>query len=139
MTDKNITKLFTDGGARGNPGPAAAGVHIIWPTGEVYDFGKYLGEQTNNQAEYQALYLGLKYLRDQGVPKVIVYMDSELIIRQLKREYKVKNQDLAKWFVKVWNIAQEFSSISWQHVPRADNKAADKQVNIALDKAQANS
>ena len=131
--------LYTDGGSRGNPGPAAAGFVIIDDSGKTLEAeGRFLGEATNNQAEYQGLIIGLEKLKEVGADTVTVYMDSELIVKQLLREYKVKNAELAILFVKAWNLTLEFKKINFVHVLRDKNKEADAQVNKALD-AQLNS
>ncbi|MCR4279973.1 MAG: ribonuclease HI family protein, partial [Candidatus Komeilibacteria bacterium] len=135
MKKEDKVKLFTDGGARGNPGPAAAAYVVKNSAAEtLVEGGKYLGIATNNQAEYEALYMGLEKVREMGVPEVMVFMDSELIIKQLQREYKVKNKELAILFVKVWNILSQFKKTSFTHVPREMNKEADGLVNIILDR-----
>jgi len=127
-------KLYTDGGARGNPGPAAAGVVIKDSIGDLIEsFGEFLGEITNNQAEYQALILGLEHVKKIGAKEVEVFMDSELIVNQLNRKFKVKNKDLASLFVKAWNLSLGFKKITYQHIRREQNKAADAEVNRVLD------
>ncbi len=126
-------KLFTDGGARNNPGPAAIG-GILYKDKEVVDeFTQYIGEATNNKAEYEAILYGLKLALRYKVKDLDCYLDSELVVQQLNRKYKVKDKDLAKLFVKVWNTMQEFKKITFSHVAREDNKEADKLVNKALD------
>lgn len=127
--------LFTDGGARGNPGPAGMGGVLKDPaTNQVLeDFGGYLGERTNNQAEYEALLEGLKRAKAKGATHVDCFLDSQLVVEQLKRNYRVKDPELAKLFVKVWNLTQEFSKITFTHIPREQNAAADKKVNEAID------
>lgn len=127
-------KLFTDGGSRGNPGPSALGYVILDNDDrEVKKESEYLGITTNNQAEYQGLVAGLKDSLDHGVKKLEVYMDSELIIKQLNGEYKVKNQDLLPIYNKAKELAKKFDSIEFSHVPRALNKIADGMVNECLD------
>lgn len=127
--------IRTDGGARGNPGPAAIGVVIENSEGEeINNISRYIGEATNNQAEYLAVYEGLKAARAMQVPELDCYLDSELVVKQLKLEYKVKDKELASIFVKVWNLAQGFKKINWHHIPREKNKRADQLVNEALDK-----
>lgn len=127
--------LHTDGGARGNPGPAGIGVVL-----EVGDqkklFKKYIGESTNNQAEYQALVLGLEEAIKLGVAEVDCYLDSELVVKQLNREYKVKNEGLAPLFIKIHNLSQKFKKIKFIHVFRESNKEADKLVNEAIDESK---
>ncbi len=124
--------LHSDGGARGNPGPA--GIGAVLKMGEKeYLFKKYIGETTNNQAEYQALLLGLEKAKDHGATEVECYLDSELVVKQMKREYKVKDKDLAVQFVKVWNLTAKFKKVTFHHVRREQNKLADQLVNEALD------
>jgi len=132
--DYKHLNLYTDGGARGNPGPAAGGYVIKTDNGEIIAReGKYLGEATNNQAEYQGLILGLTKVVELKAEEVSVFMDSELIVNQLQRKYKVKNAELANLFVKAWNITLGFEKIEFKHIVRALNKEADAEVNKALD------
>ena len=134
--------LYTDGGARGNPGPAAVGV-VIYDAKlkEVDKFAHYLGVATNNQAEYQGLILGLGRVQKIAEKKhqlteveVEVFMDSELIVRQMKGEYKVKNKELKPLFAKVEELAGEFASVKFKHIFRDKNTLADKLLNRELDK-----
>lgn len=128
--------LYTDGGARGNPGPAAAGIVIKDEKNDLIESsGKYLGELTNNQAEYQALIFGLSEVKKTGASEVNVFMDSQLIVNQLNHKFKVKDKDLASLFVKVWNLTLAFKKVSWQHITRDKNKLADFEVNKALNRA----
>lgn len=125
----------TDGGARGNPGPAAIGVVLENESGEVVrEFGRYIGETTNNQAEYQALLAALEEAHKRKAEEVRCLLDSELVVKQLNREYKVKDKELAPLFIKIWNISQSFKKISFTHIPRERNKRADALVNLELDK-----
>jgi ribonuclease HI len=124
--------LHSDGGARGNPGPAGIGA-VLEIGSDKKLLKKYIGETTNNQAEYQALLLGLEEAVKLGVDEIVCYLDSELVVKQLNREYKVKNKDLAPLFVKVWNIGQQLKKIEFKHVFRTDNKEADALVNEVLD------
>ncbi|MBU1083438.1 ribonuclease HI family protein [Patescibacteria group bacterium] len=135
--------LYTDGGARGNPGPAAAGMVVYDSEGNLIEkFSSFLGNNlTNNQAEYQAVILGLgriqKLITD---PKelleinVEVRMDSELIVKQIQGSYRVKNPGLKPLFAKLWTLISDFRAVDFRHVPRANNKEADKLVNMELDK-----
>lgn len=126
--------LYTDGGARGNPGPAAIGGVLMDENNTIiHEFHQHIGSTTNNQAEYQALLAGLEYARKKNIKNMHCFLDSELVVKQLKREYKVKNKELAKLFVKVWNLSQTFSSIIFTAIPRSQNKHADALVNKALD------
>lgn len=124
--------IHTDGGARGNPGPAGIGA-VIKLGDKIHHHKKYIGEATNNQAEYQALILGLEKAKDLGVKEVDCLLDSELVVKQLNREYRVKDKELALLFVKVWNLAQQFEKITFKHIFREANKEADKLVNEAID------
>lgn len=134
MTEEKI-KIFSDGGARGNPGPGGIGAVIYNQEGKVLaEISEYLGVTTNNQAEYKALIAGLKKAKELGAKELDCYLDSELVVKQLKREYKVKNKDLAPLFLEIHNLSISFKNISYYHVPREQNKAADKLANIAMDK-----
>jgi len=129
--------IYTDGGARGNPGPAGIGA-VIFDEHEKEILGRYkeyIGETTNNQAEYKAVVLGLQ--KAKGLkPKptnVEVRMDSELICSQLSGTFKVKNPDFQESFIKIWNLRQEFKKITFKHVRREQNKIADKLANEAME------
>lgn len=134
MENKIDYIVYTDGGARGNPGPAGIGIVIKDSTGKlIKEWGSKIGEATNNVAEYTALVEALKYLVTLKPNKVDCRLDSELVVKQMRREYKVKDADLQKLFIKVWNFAQQISKISFNHIPREQNKRADELVNEALD------
>lgn len=127
--------VYTDGGARGNPGPAALGVAVYDSTGKLIDkHGKFLGEQTNNYAEYSALIFALEEARRLGAKRVTCRMDSELIVKQLAGEYRVRNAGLIPLFDEVKRLACNFEKISFSHVRREQNKVADKMVNLTLDR-----
>lgn len=129
-------KIYTDGGSRGNPGPAGIGL-VIYDglTGEVvYELGDYLGTATNNVAEYTALVRALEIAKDLGAAKVEVFADSELMIKQLNGQYKVKNEGLLPLYQKVRLQAGKIASCTYTHVPRAKNKRADQLANLAMDK-----
>lgn len=128
--------IFTDGGARGNPGPAAIGVVIKNKDELLFEEGKYIGETTNNQAEYQAVVLALEKALEFGGTDIDFYSDSELVIKQLRGEYKVRNEDLAQQFLKIWNLQNKFQTVKYNHVYREKNKHADRLVNEALDRAK---
>ena len=104
--------------------------------GEVLGkFSEYLGETTNNQAEYQAIHFALTEAKKMGADDVELFSDSELIVNQLNQDYKIKNKDLGKWFLKIWNLRAEIGKVSFTHVRREKNKEADKLVNEELDRA----
>lgn len=128
--------IYTDGGARGNPGPAGIGIVIKDARGKTIDaFGRFIGETTNNQAEYRALLAALEKAKDLGGTEVECMLDSELLVKQMNREYKVRNPDLQPLFVRIWNLAQGFRRITFTHVPREQNREADAMVNQAIDSA----
>lgn len=134
----NLTevKLFADGGSRGNPGPSASGFAIIDMGGEVVvKKGVYLGITTNNQAEYQALKLGLEEALRMQARKIHVFMDSLLVVNQMLGSFKVSNRDLWPVHAEITELAKRFQQISFTHVPRELNKIADRAVNEALDEA----
>ncbi|MDO8591492.1 MAG: 4a-hydroxytetrahydrobiopterin dehydratase [bacterium] len=132
--DLKNAKLFTDGGSRGNPGPSAGAFVICKMDDNVVEkAGFYIGITTNNQAEYQALLKGLQRTQALGVRKLNVFMDSELIVKQLKGLYKVKNKGLEPLHRQTKGLAASFEEISFNHVPRALNKEADSEVNRILD------
>ncbi|HAZ16544.1 MAG: hypothetical protein A3H59_04075 [Candidatus Jacksonbacteria bacterium RIFCSPLOWO2_02_FULL_43_9] len=129
-----IYTLYTDGGARGNPGHAGIGAVLYDEKNNiVHEIKKYIGTTTNNQAEYQALLAGLEYAHKKGIKHIHCFLDSELVVKQLNREYKVKDAELGKLFIKVWNICHLFSHITFTAIPRERNKHADALVNKALD------
>lgn len=130
-------KLFTytDGGARGNPGPAAAGVVIKDENGRTLDsYGEFLGEQTNNFAEYSALISALKRAKELGATEVECRLDSELVTKQMLGQYKVKDPGLQKLFIQAYNASTAFKKVTYHHIFRESNKEADRQVNETLDK-----
>jgi ribonuclease HI len=128
--------MYTDGGSRNNPGPAAIGVYFETLHKQ---FGHYIGEKTNNEAEYEAVIFGLKKIK-QIVGKdqaknicVDCFLDSEFVERQLNHIYKVKEENIQKLFLEVWNLMLDFKQVKFSHIPREKNKVADKLVNEALD------
>lgn len=127
-------QLYTDGGARGNPGPAGAGALLLDGNGkEVEAISAYLGKMTNNQAEYRALLLGLQAAIDNDVRNLEVRMDSELIVKQMKGEYKVKHPDMKVLYAQAKTLVENFETISFHHIRREFNSDADALVNQAID------
>ena len=127
-------RVYSDGAARGNPGPAGAGAVILDGEGrELARLGKYLGAQTNNYAEYMGLLIGLKRARELGASHVDVYADSELMIRQLGGRYQVKSPTLRPLFEQARALLGDFARHTLTHVPRAQNAAADEMSNRAID------
>jgi ribonuclease HI len=128
--------VHVDGGARGNPGPAAAAAVVSSPAGEVLDEAhEYLGVATNNVAEYRGLLLGLGLARRHGATEVEVVNDSELIAKQVNGEYKVKHPDMKPLHAAATAALADFERWTVRSVPRAQNAAADALVNQALDAA----
>jgi len=132
--------IYTDGGARGNPGPAGIGV-VIYDEGKavVAEISDFLGVATNNQAEYRAVIAALKKAKElagenAGATELDFYLDSELVVKQLRHEYKVKNKDLAPLFLQIYNLSLSFKKISYTHVRREFNQAADALANKAMDR-----
>ena len=127
-------KVYADGGSRGNPGPSASGFVVYDMNDKVLvDQGVYLGVTTNNQAEYTALKLGLEEAQKLGAREVDVYMDSLLVINQMRGIFKVRNRDLWPIHDAIKKLVPQFKHVHFQHVPRELNKAADAAVNRALD------
>jgi ribonuclease HI len=148
---KQQITIWTDGGARGNPGPAGIGVRIIWSeplnpesVQPIAELAEYIGETTNNQAEYRALLRGLEWLRnwlvkeahkDPATIKLHLFTDSELMAYQIQGRYKVKNADLRPHFEQITRDLAVFAGYVITPIPRAQNQIADKLVNQAIDKA----
>lgn len=127
--------IYTDGGARNNPGPAGIGAVLMDENKKVVaEISDYIGLGTNNQAEYKALLAAIRKARELKAEEVEFYLDSELVVKQMKREYRVKDKELAQLFLKIYNISLGFKKISFTHVPRELNEEADKLVNEAIDK-----
>ncbi|WP_026476332.1 ribonuclease HI family protein [Alkaliphilus transvaalensis] len=129
--------MYSDGGSRGNPGEAGIGILLEDEQGEVIkEISQYIGKQTNNVAEYQALYKGLETALDLGVNDITCYLDSELVVKQIKGEYKVKNEGLIPIYQMVLPLTRKFQSFKIQHVRREHNKRADALANLAMDRKE---
>ncbi|MEK7062004.1 MAG: ribonuclease HI family protein [Patescibacteria group bacterium] len=135
MVDKTY-KIFTDGGSRGNPGPASCGAVVFQGLEKKADLAKFLGEMTNNQAEYHGVLLALDWLEKNKVKNASIKfnLDSKLVVEQLSGNYKLKNEGLKTLF---WQIREKIISlgltINFKHIPREKNIEADRLVNEALD------
>ncbi len=128
-------QLFSDGASKGNPGPAGAGWILINDRDSVVvKDSQYLGEATNNEAEYQALLLGLKNALSIGVQKIRIHMDSELLVRQLTGLYQVRNPRMAVYFHQVQDLLVKFLKYDIIHIPREKNREADAMANEAIRK-----
>ncbi|MGD0977123.1 MAG: ribonuclease HI family protein [Minisyncoccia bacterium] len=133
--------IHSDGGSRGNPGDAAIGVVIEEIGGTLKkQYGEYIGRATNNEAEYQAAIFGLKKLKQLigkeaiETAKVEVWVDSELLERQINGFFKIEDTNIQPLFLQLWNLRIDYGDIKFKHVPRERNREADKMVNATLDK-----
>src|SRR3989344_8364764 len=128
-------RIFTDGGARGNPGPAALGVVVYDKHGKIIKkVGEYLGEKTSNEAEYEAVLRAFTEAKELGAEEVEVVLDSELVARQLNNIYRAKNRRMLELLLKVRALEAGFKKTTYRHVPREENAVADSLVNEAIDK-----
>jgi ribonuclease HI len=129
--------IHSDGGARGNPGPAGVGAVVSYGK-EKHEISRFIGEATNNQAEYQAVVEALTWVKDniEEASEIECLLDSELVVKQLNGRYKLKNDGLKMLFWQIRELMTQLGgTVTFQHVLREKNKAADKLVNVALDKA----
>lgn len=124
---------YSDGASRGNPGLSGAGALILSPAGEETELRKFLGTKTNNQAEYEALLLALDFLIEKKVQNVVFRADSELLIKQLRGEYKVKNENILPLFQEIKAKLTQIKTKKFEHVRREINKEADRLSNEAID------
>ena len=132
MTDAFV--LYADGASRGNPGEAAIGAVLYDPSGEVAaEVSEAIGRNTNNVAEYEALIAGLRAARDLGVAEILVRLDSLLLVRQVRGEYRVKAPNLQPLFRRVRALMSQFDAFAIEHVRREKNTVADSLANAALD------
>lgn len=127
--------IYSDGGARGNPGPAASSA-LLFIDEKLKDFdAKYLGKATNNQAEYEGLLLGLEMAKNNTVEYLKCFLDSELVVKQLMGVYKVKDEKMKILEKKVRELIKDFSSVEFIHIERSKNFLADRLVNLIIDAA----
>jgi ribonuclease HI len=126
--------IHIDGGSRGNPGEAGFGVWVTTPSGAVVaELYGYLGRATNNVAEYEALLHALRYARARGARRLQVFSDSELVVRQVKGVYRVKHPDMIPLHREAKRLMAGFEEVTLSHVPREQNREADRLANQALD------
>jgi ribonuclease HI len=125
--------IYSDGASRNNPGEAGAGVYIMTSAGEPVRIARYLGRTTNNIAEYTAAIIGLEYAVEQGATRVSLLADSELLVKQLNGQYKVKNEGLKPLYQKVKGLLARIGSTEVKYIPREQNKEADALANKAID------
>lgn len=127
---------YTDGGARGNPGPAGYGAHIVDEHGSVLaELKGALGMTTNNVAEYQGLLAALEWTVAHGHRELLVRADSELLVKQMRGEYRVKNEGLQPLHARATRLVVSIGRVSFEHVRREHNKHADRLANLAMDEA----
>ncbi len=130
----NKTIIYADGGSRNNPGPSALGVVITDDKGKILkEYSHYLGEATNNQAEYEAVIFALQKAKQLKIKNIELRTDSELIGKQLLGRYKIKDPDLQPLFIKAWNLRLDYDKVDIKIISREQNKKADKLVNRELD------
>jgi ribonuclease HI len=140
MTKNKTWVCYTDGGARGNPGPAGIGVRIESPDGGASEYSKFIGNSTNNFAEYAAVAFALTTLKQKlgkntKEVSVEIRLDSELVKKQLSHEYQVKEISLVPHFMEIHNLrVANFPYLTFTHIPREKNKDADRLANVAMDR-----
>ena len=128
-----IYQIFCDGASRSNPGDASIGVSISLDGKEIHTISRKIGIATNNEAEYQALIDGLNYCIENSIKEIEVFLDSNLVVEQVNKNYKVKAGNLKALNSQVENMIKEFEYIEFKHVYREENKRADQLANMALD------
>jgi ribonuclease HI len=129
-------EIYIDGGARGNPGPAGVGVVVLDESGKrIKDVSKYIGEATNNIAEYSALLYGLEEALILRADEIKINLDSELVAKQITGEYRVKDPNIRPLFERALNMLKSFKNFEVNHIDRSKNKEADKLVNKAINLA----
>ena len=135
MKNKRV-EIYVDGGSRGNPGPSGVGVVILDASGKrLKEVSKYIGETTNNIAEYSALLYGLEEALMLRIDEIVVNLDSELVVKQLMGDYRVKDSGLKPLFERAMNMLKSFKGVEIRHIDREKNKEADKLVNKAINLA----
>lgn len=132
MTD-NLT-IYSDGGSRNNPGPAATGALIYAGNAKICELGEFIGQATNNEAEYKALIMALLKAKSLKAKIASCFLDSELVIKQLNHQYRIKDEKIMPLFIKIWNLMLDFEKVTFTHIPREKNKEADAIVNKLLDR-----
>jgi len=132
--NKNKLIIYCDGGSRGNPGPAGLGAVIYDEDKNIlFEISEYLGVTTNNQAEYKGVLQAIKKAKELKAKELTFYLDSELIVKQMKGQYRVKNRDLIPLYMKIRKYVLEFQKVEFNHVRREYNKEADALANMAMD------
>ena len=131
--------IYTDGASRGNPGPAAIGAVLLKGSEVAKEYSVYIGEKTNNEAEYQAVIFALKKFKlvfgkkKAKKAKITLKTDSDLLVKHMNHKYKVKNENIIPLFLELWNLCLDFGEVKFEHIDRENNKRADELANLALD------
>ena len=129
-----ILNVYTDGGSRGNPGPSSIGVVFEDEVGSlIWQKNQAIGNATNNEAEYQALIYAMKHVNRYHPEKIVFHSDSELMIRQMKGEYKIKEPEIQQLFLEAWNRKIDLNNVEFVLIPREQNRKADSLVNKILN------
>lgn len=130
----NALTIYSDGGSRGNPGPAAIGAVLYENNLKIAECSDFIGKATNNEAEYKALIIGLLKAKALKTKTVNCFLDSELVVKHLNHQYRLKDEKIIPLFIKIWNLMFDFEKITFTHIPREKNKTADALVNKILDR-----
>lgn len=130
----DILDIYSDGGSRGNPGLAATGAIFFASNAKIGECGEFIGEATNNEAEYRALIMALLKAKSLKAKTINCFLDSELVVKHLNHQYRIKDEKIIPLFIKVWNLMLDFDKVTFKHIPREKNKTADALVNKILDK-----
>ncbi|ADL12237.1 ribonuclease HI family protein [Acetohalobium arabaticum] len=129
--------IYTDGASRGNPGPGGIGVLIKDGSNNIKEeLADYIGEATNNEAEYQAIIAGLKKARELNSESISLFSDSQLVIKQLTGEYRVRSEKLKPYYLEIKELLQDLPDCDFQHIPREENHKADELANLGIDQFQ---
>lgn len=129
----NTLAIYSDGGSRGNPGPAGIGAVLYKDNSKIGECAEFIGHATNNEAEYKALIMGLLKAKSLKAKTVNCFLDSELVVKHLNRQYRIKDEKIIPLFIKIWNLMFDFEKVTFAYIPREKNKEADALVNKILD------
>lgn len=129
----NTLTIYTDGASRGNPGQASIAAIIYKNQAKIGEYGKYIGLATNNEAEYQAIIMAMQKAKALKANILHFFLDSELAVRHLNHQYKLKDEKIIPLFIKIWNSMLDFTEVTFVHIPREKNKEADHLANKILD------
>lgn len=125
--------IYSDGGSRNNPCPAAIGAVLYADNIKIGEYSEFIGKATNNEAEYKALIMGLLKAKMLKAKTVNCFLDSELVVKHLNHQYRLKDEKIIPLFIKIWNLMLDFEKVTFTHIPREKNKEADALVNKVLN------